>query len=59
MQKSADVVVIGAGLVGAAIAYGLVSRDVGVLLLDGGDRLGQRIMLRPRRRHRKHKKDRA
>ena len=38
MQKSADVVVIGAGLVGAAIAYGLVSRDVGVLLLDGGDR---------------------
>ena len=34
----ADVVVIGAGLVGAAIAYGLASRNVRVLLLDGGDR---------------------
>lgn len=35
---NADVVVIGAGLVGAAIAYGLASRDIKVLLLDGGDR---------------------
>ena len=35
---SADVVVIGAGLVGSAIAYGLASRNVKVLLLDGGDR---------------------
>ena len=31
-------VVIGAGTVGAAIAYGLVRRGLRVLLLDGGDR---------------------
>ena len=35
---SADVVVIGAGTVGAAIAYGLARRNVRVLVLDGGDR---------------------
>lgn len=35
---SADVVVIGAGLVGSAIAYGLARRNVRVLVLDGGDR---------------------
>jgi glycine/D-amino acid oxidase-like deaminating enzyme len=33
-----DVIVIGGGLVGAAIAYGLISRRVRVLVLDGGDR---------------------
>jgi octopine oxidase subunit B len=42
MQKSgdmtADIVVIGAGTVGAAIAYGLAARDVRVLVVDGGDR---------------------
>src|ERR1700722_16336235 len=42
MQKSggmtADIVVIGAGLVGAAIAYGLAARNVRVLVLDGHDR---------------------
>jgi glycine/D-amino acid oxidase-like deaminating enzyme len=32
-----DVVVIGAGMVGAAIAYGLASRRARVLVLDGGD----------------------
>lgn len=35
---NADVVVIGAGTVGAAISYGLARRGVRVLLLDGGDR---------------------
>lgn len=35
---TADVVVIGAGLVGAAIAYGLASRNVRVLVVDGEDR---------------------
>ena len=35
---NADVVVIGAGTVGAAIAYGLASRGVRVILLDGHDR---------------------
>ncbi len=35
---NADVVVIGGGLVGAAIAYGLVRRNVHVLVIDGGDR---------------------
>lgn len=35
---NADVVVVGAGTVGAAIAYGLAKRNVRVLLLDGGDR---------------------
>jgi glycine/D-amino acid oxidase-like deaminating enzyme len=35
---NADVVVIGAGLVGSAIAYGLVGRNVRVLVLDGTDR---------------------
>lgn len=35
---NADVAVIGGGLVGAAIAYGLAGRKVRVLLLDGGDR---------------------
>jgi len=35
---SADVVVIGAGTVGAALAYGLAIRGARVLLLDGGDR---------------------
>lgn len=34
----ADVIVIGAGTVGAAIAYGLAGRGVRVLMLDGGDR---------------------
>jgi glycine/D-amino acid oxidase-like deaminating enzyme len=41
MQKksslTADIVVIGAGTVGAAIAYGLAGRNVRVLVLDGGD----------------------
>jgi len=35
---SADVIVIGGGLVGAAIAYGLAARNVRVLVLDGDDR---------------------
>jgi glycine/D-amino acid oxidase-like deaminating enzyme len=35
---TADIVVIGAGMVGAAIAYGLASRNLRVLVLDGGDR---------------------
>lgn len=34
----ADVVIIGGGTVGSAIAYGLASRGVRVLVLDGGDR---------------------
>ena len=34
----ADVVVIGAGMVGAAIAYGLSGQGADVLVLDGGDR---------------------
>lgn len=34
---NADVVVIGAGTAGAAIAFGLASRNVTVLVLDGGD----------------------
>ena len=34
----ADIVVIGAGTVGAAIAYGLAGRGHHVLVLDGGDR---------------------
>jgi glycine/D-amino acid oxidase-like deaminating enzyme len=42
MQKkggiTADIVVIGAGMVGAAVAYGLASRTLRVLVLDGGDR---------------------
>jgi glycine/D-amino acid oxidase-like deaminating enzyme len=43
MQKNndgntADIVVIGAGVVGAAIAYGLAGRNSNVLVLDGGDR---------------------
>ncbi len=35
---NADVVVIGGGLVGAAIAYGLCRHKVRVVVLDGGDR---------------------
>jgi glycine/D-amino acid oxidase-like deaminating enzyme len=35
---NADIVVIGAGTVGAALAYGLAGRGLRVLLLDGGDR---------------------
>jgi len=35
---NADVVVIGAGTVGAAIGYGLAHRNVDVLVLDGSDR---------------------
>lgn len=31
----ADVVVVGAGLVGAAIAYGLAKRNFHVLVVDG------------------------
>ena len=34
---NADVVVIGAGLVGSAIAYGLTGHKMRVLVLDGGD----------------------
>src|SRR5487761_455262 len=37
-RMTADIVVIGAGLVGSAIAYGLARRNVRVLVLDGGDR---------------------
>src|ERR1700678_3490505 len=41
MQKrdglTADILVIGAGMVGAAIAYGLASRNLRVLVFDGGD----------------------
>jgi glycine/D-amino acid oxidase-like deaminating enzyme len=36
--KTPDIVVIGAGLVGSAIAYGLASRNFRVLVLDGDDR---------------------
>jgi glycine/D-amino acid oxidase-like deaminating enzyme len=36
--KTADIVVIGGGLLGSAIAYGLAGRNVRVLVLDGGDR---------------------
>ncbi len=35
---NADVAVIGGGVVGAAIAYGLASRNIRVLVLDGSDR---------------------
>lgn len=35
---NADIVVIGGGVVGSAIAYGLTGRKVRVLVLDGGDR---------------------
>ena len=34
---NADVIVIGGGMVGAAIAYGLANRNVRVLVLDGND----------------------
>jgi glycine/D-amino acid oxidase-like deaminating enzyme len=34
----ADVAIVGAGTVGAAIAYGLASQNLRVLVLDGGDR---------------------
>lgn len=37
-DNTADIVVIGAGMVGAAIAYGLASRQLDVLVIDGGDR---------------------
>lgn len=35
---NADIVVIGGGVVGSAIAYGLTGRKLRVLVLDGGDR---------------------
>jgi len=37
MQMQADVIVIGAGTVDAAIAYGLVGRGLRVIVLDGSD----------------------
>lgn len=37
-RMTADIVVIGAGLVGSAIAYGLARRSVRVLVIDGSDR---------------------
>ena len=36
-MESYDVIVIGAGMVGAAIAYGLAGRNCKVLVLDGAD----------------------
>ena len=36
-SESYDVIVIGAGMVGAAIAYGLANDHTRVLVLDGGD----------------------
>jgi glycine/D-amino acid oxidase-like deaminating enzyme len=38
ITMNADIVVIGAGLVGSAIAYRLASRKVRVVVLDGSDR---------------------
>ena len=38
ISMNADVIIIGGGLVGAATAYGLASRNVRVLVLDGSDR---------------------
>lgn len=37
-MRTADVVVIGAGMVGSAIGYGLAGRGIDVLVLDGDDR---------------------
>lgn len=37
MHMQADVIVIGAGMAGAAIAYGLAGRGLRVLVLDGSD----------------------
>lgn len=37
ISESYDVIVIGAGMVGAAIAYGLANDHTRVLVLDGGD----------------------
>ena len=37
MQREYDVIVAGAGIVGAAIAYGLAGYDKRVLMLDGAD----------------------
>ena len=37
MMESYDVIVIGAGMVGAAIAYGLAGQEKRVLVLDGSD----------------------
>jgi len=38
MPLDADVIVIGAGVVGAALAYGLLQQGQTVIVLDGGDR---------------------
>ena len=38
MQREYDVIVAGAGIVGASIAYGLAGYDKRVLMLDGADR---------------------
>ncbi|MBU2499511.1 MAG: FAD-binding oxidoreductase, partial [Proteobacteria bacterium] len=37
LPRTSDVVVIGAGVIGASIAYHLSLRNIGVLLLDKGD----------------------
>ncbi len=37
MRRSFDAIVIGGGLVGTAIAYGLVKQKLATLLLDEGD----------------------
>lgn len=40
MRKSADVIVIGGGIIGCAISYYLAKRDVKVICLEGSDHIG-------------------
>ncbi len=40
MSNKADVVIVGGGIIGCSIAYYLAKKDVSVIVLEGGDHIG-------------------
>ena len=50
MKHSADVIIVGGGIIGCAAAYYLAKRGVSVLVLEGSSYIGNGGFLQKRRR---------